>query len=110
MLQTAMSQAPNLLTAEQLGEIIAIFGLLRKIAIGFGLLCIFGGWGASQGTAWGRYLAVAASVGNLPLIPFLTPLGIAGLFLFLPGAPKTEGEGKKKPVAVKSRSRFRMSS
>ena len=100
MLQTALRQAPEILTAEQLGEVFAIFGVLRKIAMAFGLLCIVGGWGASQRTAWGRWVAVAASVGNLPLIPFLTPLGIAGLFLFLRGEPKTEDEGKQKPVAA----------
>jgi len=97
MLQSALSQIPDVLTAEQLGEIMAIFGILRKIAIGFGLLCIFGGWGASQRTAWGRWVAAAASAGNLLV---LAPLGIAGLILFLPGDPKTEDKAKPKPAAA----------
>ncbi len=102
MLRSALSGHPEILTAEKLAELFATFALLRKIAIAFGLLCMVGGWGASQKTAWGRWMAVAASVGNLPLIPFLTPLGIAGLFLFLPGEPKEDGAGQADPAAAET--------
>src|SRR5437868_7012416 len=78
MVQSTLNRYPELISADKAGEIISFFTWLRRLAMGFGLLCVLGGWGASQRTRWGRRAAVAASVGNLLL--FL-PIGVAGLIV-----------------------------
>jgi len=101
-LQSTLSGYPDLIPPEQLGELMALFGWLQRIAIGFGLLCVVGGWGAMQRSAWGRWTALAASIGNLALI---LPLGIAGLVVFVPGEPKQASESgeKKSPQTAAER-------
>jgi tetratricopeptide (TPR) repeat protein len=96
IIQSVLSQHPELLPPDKLGELIAFFAWLQRLAIGFGLLCVFGGWGASQRKRWGRWAALAASVGNLLL--FL-PLGIAGLIVLLKSEPKSEEDDKRAPAA-----------
>ncbi len=98
MVQATLSQHPDLVPPDQLGKVIAVFAWLQRIAMGFGLLCLLGGWGASQGTKWGRWTAVAASILNLLVFPIGTVLGVSGLILFVPSPPKPEGEGAAAPV------------
>lgn len=96
MVQSTLNRYPELIPADKASDIIAFFIWLQRLAIGFGLLCVFGGWGASQRTRWGRWTAVAASVGNLLL--FL-PMGIAGLIVLLKPEPNSEKEEKSAPSA-----------
>lgn len=105
VVRQAFIQHPELLSAARLEELLAAFALLQRIAMAFGLLCICGGWGAMQGTRWGKRVAIVASVLNLPLIPLFTPIGIAGLIVFsrteTTGQPATESD--KQPAAIAER-------
>lgn len=96
MVQTVFSQHPDLLPPEKLGEVIGVFAILQRIAMAFGLLCFAGGWGAQQKRKWGRWVALVASTLNLPMLPFLTPLGIAGLIAFF----KSEEQQREGEAAV----------
>lgn len=90
--RSAMQQQPEIISADQVEQVLAVFSILQKIAAALGLLCMAGGWGALQQTGWGRWTALAASVLNLPLLPFFTPLGIAGLFAFARAAEASSEE------------------
>lgn len=92
MIQSVLSQHPEVIPADKLGEVIAVFVWLQRISMAFGLLCMFGGWGASQRKPWGRWLSVAASVLNLLIFPIGSALGVCGLILFVPGEPKRAAE------------------
>lgn len=91
LVQSTLSQHPDLIPPDQLGEVIAVFAWLQRIAMAFGLLCMVGGWGATQRKPWGRWMSVAASVLNLLVFPIGTALGVCGLILFVPGEPNPQG-------------------
>lgn len=75
------------LAAGPLGD----FSNLQRILGLFGSLCLLGGWAAARRKSWGRWVAIAASAGNIPLFPFLTVLGLVGLYVFArPIAPVNE--------------------
>jgi tetratricopeptide (TPR) repeat protein len=75
------------LAAGPLGE----FAVLQRVLGMFGALCLLGGWAVARRRPWGRWVAIAASVGNIPLFPFLTVLGLVGLYAFArPIAPVVE--------------------
>ena len=58
------------------------FGVLQRVLGMFGAVCLIGGWAVIRRRTWGRWVAIAASVGNVPLFPFLTVLGMVGLYAF----------------------------
>lgn len=96
MIRTALSQHPNLLPADKQVELIGFFAWLRSLAIGYGLLCAFGGWGAARRTQWGRWTAVIASIGNVLVF---VPLGIAGLIVLRKAESRSEDSEKSAPAA-----------
>lgn len=66
------------LAAGPLGD----FVILQRVLASFGALCALGGFAVIRRRPWGRWVAIAASVGNIPLFPFLTVLGFVGLYAF----------------------------
>lgn len=91
-MQAVLSQHPDLIPPDKLNELMQFITLVQRIAAGFGLACLVGGFGAARNAVWGRWLSVAVSVVNLLAPPLLTPLGIAGLIVLLRKPEKPEGD------------------
>jgi len=95
--QSTLGRYPELIPPEIVGQMISFFTWVQRISTAFGLLCMFGGWGAHQNARWGRWTAMAASILNL--LVFI-PMGIGGIIVFSKPDPLEEKpEAKSAPEA-----------
>ena len=83
LLQAVFQQYPALLPGEQVAGLIANIKILQQFATLLGMACFSAGWGVSAGRPWGRRVGLIVSGVNIALFPVFTPLGIAGLRVFM---------------------------
>jgi tetratricopeptide (TPR) repeat protein len=88
--QSILQQHPEVISGSQLAGLVSIIKILQQFATLLGMACFSAGWGVSAGRPWGRRVALIVSAVNVALLPLFTPLGIAGLRVFMkekaPGA------------------------
>ena len=81
--QAVLQQHPEWISAGNLAWLVSIMKVLQQFSTLFGMACFSAGWGVSASRGWGRRVAMGVSVVNVALFPVFTPLGIAGLRLFM---------------------------
>ena len=94
LLQAVLQQHPEVISVGQLAGLASITRIIQQFATLLGMACFSAGWGVSAGRPWGRRVALIVSAVNVVLFPVFTPLGIAGLRVFMkekaPGAEEVD--------------------
>jgi tetratricopeptide (TPR) repeat protein len=85
---------------------LGVFGLATIVAAG---LCLITAWGMKDGRRWSRWTGICASTLLLPLFPWVSLAGIAGLWVLIAKWPGMEAGKKPAKPAVQSKDYWNVS-
>lgn len=81
--RAVLQHHPEWISPGNLAGLLSMMKVLQQFSTLFGMACFSAGWGVSASRGWGRRVALGVSAVNVALFPVFTPLGIAGLRVFL---------------------------